>query len=459
MQSQMERLQTSRTADILACIQAKVERLQAVMQAEKERELANIEQHYSHFKKTHHLTNYGWLCTTIYIPSPRKVTRSATKNINKTTNESVNPTAPSTSSLDVIKRIRKTCGVLRWMHLIGINLDDVNERSQNPSVPAGERFASSGKEYEQGSPVPALAMVEAVTRAVEAALQNIFSNRSTFPTAKHNPHHRKHKDEEVQLEKATEPSHHRDFILGRVQHLFKQKLSILQDIDFITHEPATVEDVHAYEYEDGPGPNWNSLAFDLAHNHSSLWNVHILELLQELQERSKEKNWAVKKTDNYISELLKERYKWTQAGKESSKATHHQMTVVLDHIVALKSKVPEDTLPSWKWLQSLIKTLGEHGMSSKESKVENGVESIPHVKNIKWQRNIDWELEIVDLQHGSRPLTRRHGPNNPTSSRAVVKGLPQTMYDGAWIAQLTECQTELLEVSHETFWWMKVVVA
>jgi hypothetical protein len=29
------------------------------------------------------------------------------------------------------------------------------------------------------------------------------------------------------------------------------------------HEPASHDDVYAYEYEDGPGPNCNCLAFDL----------------------------------------------------------------------------------------------------------------------------------------------------------------------------------------------------
>lgn len=108
-------------------------------------------------------------------------------------------------------------------------------------------------------------------------------------------------------------------------------------------------------------------------------------------------------------------------------------------------------------------------MSSEESGVENRVESILRVKNIEWRRNIDRELEIVDLQRvldvdifspqGSRPLTRRREPDNPTSSRAVVKGLPLAMYDGAWIAQLTERQMESLDVSRETFRWMKVVAA
>ena len=73
--------------------------------------------------------------------------------------------------------------------------------------------------------------------------------------------------------------------------------------------------------------------------------------------------------------------------------------MILDHIAALKSDTYDDDLPSWQWLGRLIKTSGEHGMSSEESAVENGVENVLHVKTMSWHRNIDCELEIMDLQH------------------------------------------------------------
>ncbi|KAI5980351.1 hypothetical protein EDC04DRAFT_2618875 [Pisolithus marmoratus] len=64
----------------------------------------------------------------------------------------------------------------------------------------------------------------------------------------------------------------------------------------------------------------------------------------------------------------------------------------------MKSEDPDDDLRSWKWLQRLINTLGEHGMSSEESSVENGIENVLRVKNLEWRKNINKELEIVDLQ-------------------------------------------------------------
>lgn len=87
-------------------------------------------------------------------------------------------------------------------------------------------------------------------------------------------------------------------------------MGITQDIDIIAYNAAALGDVHEYEYEDGPSPDHNNLAFDLSRNHSSPWNTYILEhLLRELQERCSEEKWPVTRSDNYIRDILKDRYK------------------------------------------------------------------------------------------------------------------------------------------------------
>ncbi|KAI6099358.1 hypothetical protein EV401DRAFT_1894913 [Pisolithus croceorrhizus] len=133
----------------------------------------------------------------------------------------------------------------------------------------------------------------------------------------------------------------------------------------------------------------------------------------------------------------------------------------------MKSETSDDDLGSWKWLQRLINTLGEHSMSSEESSVENGIENVLRVKKLEWRRNIDKELEIVDLQRvldkdifcsqGSKPLPRKRAPDNPISSRVPVVGLPMALYDDTWILQLTERWRESLEISKAPFPWMKLV--
>ena len=78
----------------------------------------------------------------------------------------------------------------------------------------------------------------------------------------------------------------------------------------MTHEPADAGDVHEYEYEDGAGPDPFNLAFDLTRNYSVPWNTAILDLLlRELQEQCIEEQWEVRRSDHYIMEILKDRYK------------------------------------------------------------------------------------------------------------------------------------------------------
>jgi hypothetical protein len=228
----------------------------------------------------------------------------------------------------------------------------------------------------------------------------------------------------------------------------------MQDIEFIGHEPASAADVSAYEQEDGPGPNVDMLAFDLTQNHSSIWNSKVLNiLLSEFQAHCEEQDWPVKKSDNYILDVLRIRYKrlrtvWRNAqpklltsgsvesppeveaqlldqrlriAKESQQATRrrnvshdcdyriqvltmyrsqksHCRKTVLDHTVNLKTADNEDDLPAWQWLQCLVSTLGEGRMSSEESDSENMMESVLWVKNMEWRRCVSAELDIVDRQ-------------------------------------------------------------
>ncbi|KAI6123813.1 hypothetical protein EDD16DRAFT_1893927 [Pisolithus croceorrhizus] len=456
LQSQMEKMSTSRAANLKARVQEEVTRLRESLQAEKEREMAKLEQEVTRLRES------------LQAEKEREMANFEQQH----------------------HRMRK---------------EDVGNEGNGGSP--GERQTSpvEGGEPSGGSSntVPISAMVEVVTRGVEVALHNVLTDGKMIPSQSGRRSRRRRvcEDEEVKLEKESEPVVHRDFILAEVRRLFKEKLGITQDLDFITHRPAAAEDVRAYEYEDGFGPDRNNLSFDLTQNYSSPWNTYILKLLcQELQARCKEENWPIKRGDNYIMEILRECYKRLrtckltskgvletptetearlvegriQMGKDSRQANrrqnkYHRRVMVLDEMVKSKSEAQDDDLQSWKWLRSLIKTLGEHGMSSEESSVENGVENVLRVKNMPWRRNIDQELEIVDFQRlldtdifspqGSKPLTRKRSPDNPSTTRDAVKALPLALYDGAWFAQLTERQIEALNVPQQTFSWMKVVVA
>ncbi|KAI6112802.1 hypothetical protein F5141DRAFT_1063147 [Pisolithus sp. B1] len=466
-------------AEIDTHVREEVTRLSSMLQAEKERELANIEQHYARLKRStpvaKHLDAEGDPLTG---PLPMRPQAST----------------PSTLNLDAIKRIRKSRGISKRTRLIGVDIDD-NGLDSGLALPeeregeGGEEAASGAQDNQLDSP-PVSAMVEVVTKSVKTALCSLLESGATFHLALFHGVQENHK---LQLEKAMEPSYQHDFILAEVCRLFKEKLKIEQDINFITHEPADAADVHAYEYEDGPDPDMDNVTFDLKRNYSSPWNSFLLSfLLHEFQMRCVQEAWPIRKDDDYIKEVLRECYKrlrtlWKNAqpkltakglietpaeqearlveeslilGKESRQAMHCQnigiWKTVLDRIIAMKSEATDDDLRSWKWLQHLINTLGDRGMSSEESSVENGIKN-----------NIDQELEIIDLQRvldkdifcsqGGKPLPRKRAPDNPASSRAPVMALPMALYDDKWILQLTERQRESLKISKESFPWMKIV--
>jgi hypothetical protein len=115
-----------------------------------------------------------------------------------------------------------------------------------------------------------------------------------------------------------------------------------------------------------------------------------------------------------------------------------------------------------------VKTLGESGMSSEESDVENDIKTVLRVKNITWHCEIEQELDIIDHQRimdddifapqGSKPMKWIRSAGNPMTSRTEVDGLPKALYNEEWLTGLTKHQVERISMSDETFRWMKVAV-
>ncbi|KAG1728486.1 uncharacterized protein EDB91DRAFT_1022394, partial [Suillus paluster] len=192
------------------------------------------------------------------------------------------------------------------------------------------------------------------------------------------------------------------------------------------------EDVYSYEYEDGPGPDYKDLAFDLKCGSKSPWNNKVIGLLlEELRRRGDQESWPFRRSEAYMREVLQDCYKrlhtvWTatqpkvtaKGGLETlaeveqrliskkdktlkaTRQTTRRKNVfkVLDHLVKYKTDENEEDLPAWQWLQQLVGTLGEDSMSSEESDVENDIEMVLRVKNMTWRRAIEWELDIIDHQ-------------------------------------------------------------
>ncbi|KAG1789903.1 uncharacterized protein HD556DRAFT_1208589, partial [Suillus plorans] len=174
--------------------------------------------------------------------------------------------------------------------------------------------------------------------------------------------------------------------------------------------------------EDGPGPDYQKLAFDLANGSKTPWNARTLDLLlEDLKERDEKEGWVVRRLDGYYREILEHRYKrlrtiWREGqAKVTAKGTLETGEEVEKRLVAqrdktlklvrqatrrrnLKKDETAEDLPTWQWLQRLVKTLGDDGMSSEESDVENDVEMVLRVKNMPWCHEVERELNIIDHQ-------------------------------------------------------------
>ncbi|KAG1754120.1 hypothetical protein EDD22DRAFT_756298, partial [Suillus occidentalis] len=181
--------------------------------------------------------------------------------------------------------------------------------------------------------------------------------------------------------------------------------------------------------EGGPGPDLKNLTFDLRNGSKTPWNSKIIDLLlEEIQKRCTEEQWPFQRSEAYFREILHDCYKrlrtiWTAAQpKVTAKGILETPAEVEKRLVTKKDETLKATRQttrrrnvgpqspdnvgteetsqkySWRWLQRLIKTLGEGGMSSEESNVENDIETVLRVKNMTWRQAIEWEMDIVDHQ-------------------------------------------------------------
>ncbi|KAI6013802.1 hypothetical protein BKA83DRAFT_4499841 [Pisolithus microcarpus] len=461
----------------------KVRKIKQSMEAAKESELANLEQKYARCRHQAATTS-----STRLVPPPCS---NAGGDEQPATQQSKAAPRHSTvtPNLDVIKRLKRSRGFSRRSHLVGVRVEE-DEDIPDASTTERENPVPPSCDNGQLPSSQASTVIDAVTKGVEAALKNILANGQVLPNLKRTPRSRRTEDHDVRMQRDLEPSWQRDFCLNEVRKLFKDKFNFTNDTEFIGYESADPRDVHAYEYEDGPGPDVNSPVFDLMHSPSSLWNGAIIDnILQDLQTRCRNENWPIhrtvwRKAQPKLTEkgtletpaetetrLVAERETLLKANRQTTRRHNKycRRTTVVKNLVKLKMEENEDDVDAWKWLKDLITSLGERGMSSEESGVENEVEVVLRVKNLPWRRSIERELDLIDLQRlldgdifapqGARPLRRIRAPGNPASARPAVKGLPIALYDRSWIAELSQRQLEALHIADTPFPWMKIAVS
>jgi hypothetical protein len=140
---------------------------------------------------------------------------------------------------------------------------------------------------------------------------------------------------------------------------------------------------------------------------------------------------------------------------------------IVGYMVQLKAENESPDLHIWKWLASVLEHLGDDGMSSDESSIEN-FETVYRVKTMPWRRDIVEYMDIIDRQRhkdadiftpkGTKPGKRVRGTANPASIHEPVHGLPISFYDEEWLQQVDKHRRSKLKIAKEEFGWYNIVV-
>ncbi|PPQ81889.1 hypothetical protein CVT26_014320 [Gymnopilus dilepis] len=136
--------------------------------------------------------------------------------------------------------------------------------------------------------------------------------------------------------------------------------------------------------------------------------------------------------------------KAARAGSRRRARYEHRVEVLV-RIVEIKMDEQAKDLPIWEWLLELVQTLGEGGVSSDESGVDERTgEAIYRVNRLPWRREMSKEMDYVDTQRkdghlfskkGSKPVPR-HRNGAGVSRRHDLEGLLKTLYDKDWYKKL-----------------------
>jgi hypothetical protein len=136
-------------------------------------------------------------------------------------------------------------------------------------------------------------------------------------------------------------------------------------------------------------------------------------------------------------------------------------------MIALKEEGNAEDLDAWKWLLELLDHLGEDGMSSEESDVdERTAMEVYYVKEMIWRKNVDHEMSLIDKERikekslyskkGAKPMSRVRSGNKGHTRRPAPKGRPKKLYEKNWLEGLSERAFRDLEISDEKFRWINI---
>jgi hypothetical protein len=118
---------------------------------------------------------------------------------------------------------------------------------------------------------------------------------------------------------------------------------VKQDDDFAMYNTAPPAIIQAYNDGDGNGPDPDHLQLDMAGGAESQWNKAALGiLLEKLKETRRAERWPLPdRSDSYLADLIRERYKraaavWQSSQRKTSSGTLETWEQVEKRLVAKK---------------------------------------------------------------------------------------------------------------------------
>lgn len=133
----------------------------------------------------------------------------------------------------------------------------------------------------------------------------------------------------------------------------------------------------------------------------------------------------------------------------------------LKRTIELKKEEDAEDIDSWELLLNLFNELGDEGMSSDESDVDNTGLPIFYVKKMPWRPNLEKEIQLVDHQRiadkslfskkGAKPVQRVRISRRGESRRDPYQGRPKALYEKLWLAEQTDEMKHKLEISKTKF--------
>lgn len=117
----------------------------------------------------------------------------------------------------------------------------------------------------------------------------------------------------------------------------------------------------------------------------------------------------------------------------------------VERAIRRKKRHRDADLWTWEWLKELLINLGEQGMSSDESDVDNQGRAYFCVKKLPWRAPIEGQLTMIDNRRaqekselnrrGAVPLMRLRNRNAVFSERPPPQKLPQGVFDKHWLRE------------------------